>query len=61
MKNMKTDRICQSNDQRYKVACASYTGKETRNPGGMFLNLNAKSSLKGRIEFEKVHVPQMNI
>jgi hypothetical protein len=50
MKNLKAHRICQSNDQKYRIASVSYTDKETSNAAEIFGNLNVKEAFKAQID-----------
>jgi hypothetical protein len=58
MKNAKIDRICQSNDQKCKIASVSYTGKETSNAAEIFRNLHVKEVFKAQIDFKKYICPK---
>jgi hypothetical protein len=53
MKNLKADRIRQSNDQKYRIASVSYTGKETSNAAEIFGNLNVKEAFKAQIDLKE--------
>jgi hypothetical protein len=49
VKNLKTDIICHSKDQKYKFASVSYNGKEGSNTAGVFAKLDVSSALKALI------------